>query len=307
MKNLFLIISIIIVAISCEKTVTVNIPVSAPKLVVNGVTEANNIFKVTVSKSEAVLSSNNLSNSYINTALAQLYVNGLLKDTLTFRSTTNMYEAKNATKAISGNTYKVVVAQPGFTTVVAETKTPSNITIQSITRIANARTNANGQTQDEIKIKFLDNTTENNFYLFKFKKPIYNNGAAMVYDPIYCINSNDADIDRASSSDPTDLNSCLRNEFSMSDNNFNGNLKTITVFINSNDLIAYTNPFDQKKYKAILEMNSLSKNYYNYRRSLETYRDNEDNPFSEPVLVYTNVNNGYGIFSTYTFARDTIR
>jgi Domain of unknown function (DUF4249) len=307
MKKIILAIATIAIFISCEKTVIVDVPVAAPKLVVNGIVQANNVFAVNVGKSEAVLSSTGANSFKVTNATVQLYENGLLKDSFLYNSTNNNYVAKNGTLALTGKTYKLTAAVNGFTTVDAETTTPSNIAIQSITRIVNARTDANGNTQDEVKIKFADNGNETNYYLFKIKKPYYNNGAQVLYDIIYCIKSNDVDIDRTSNSDPTDINSCIDREFLMTDKNFNGGTKTITLFIDSYNLTEYINPFNQKKYKTIVEINSIAKNYYNYRRSLQTYRDNEDNPFSEPVLVYSNINNGYGIFSSFTVGRDTIR
>ncbi len=307
MKKILLLIAIVIAFISCEKTVTVNIPVQAPKLVVNGIIQANNPFIVSVTKSEAVLSSNTANSFKVNNAFVQLYENGILRDTLIYNSTNDNYKVKNGTVAIVGKTYKLTAAANNFVTVDAENTTPSNIAIQSITRIVNARTDANGNTQDEVKIKFIDNGAEANYYLFKIKRPIYNNGAVIQYDGVYCVKSNDVDIERPANNDPSDVNSCLDREFLMLDNNFNGSTKTITLFINSNELAVYTNPFNNKKYKSIVEINNISKNYYNYRKSKQTYRDNEDNPFSEPVLVYSNVNNGYGIFSSFTIAIDTIR
>jgi Domain of unknown function (DUF4249) len=307
MKKIIVIASIVIAGISCEKTVVVNVPIAPSKLVVNGIVQANNIFTINVSKSEAVLSSNTATSFKVSNAFVQLYENGILKDTFLYNSVNNNYTVKNGTVPLVGRTYKLTAALSGYTTVDAETSTPSNITIQSISRVPNARTDANGGTQDEVKIKFVDNGNETNYYLFKVKRPVNFTGSQLEYQSIFCIKSNDVDIDRTSNNDPTDVNSCIDREFLMTDKNFNGNAKTITLFIDSYNLAVFTNPQNQKKYKPIVEINNISKNYYNYRRSIQTYRDNEDNPFSEPVLVYSNVNNGYGIFSSFTIARDTIR
>ncbi len=307
MKNIIIIIAIVTTFVSCEKTVIIDVPVAASKLVVNGVVQANNVFAINVSKSEAVLTSNTVNSFKVNNANVTLYENGLLKDTFLFNNVNNNYVAKNGTVSTVNKTYKLIASLNGFATVDAETTTPSNIVIQNISRVRNARTDANGNTEDEVKIKFIDNASEVNYYIFKIKKPNYSNGAQVQYDNIFCIKSNDVDIDRTSNGDPTDVNSCIDREFLMTDKNFNGSTKTITLFIDSYNLAEFTNTFNQRKYKSIIEINSISKNYYNYRRSIQTYRDNEDNPFSEPVLVYSNVNNGYGIFSSFTVGRDTIR
>jgi Domain of unknown function (DUF4249) len=307
MKKIIIIIATITTFVGCEKTVIIDVPVPPSKLVVNGVVQANNIFAVNVSKSEPVLTSNTANSFKVNNAFVQLYENGILKDTFLYNTANNNYVVKNGTTAQIGKTYKLTAALNGFTAVDAEMVTPSNIAIQSITRVVNARTDANGGTQDEVKIKFIDNASETNNYLFKVKRPGNFTGLQVEYQTIFCIKSSDVDIDRTSNNDPTDVNSCIDREFLMTDKNFNGNSKTITLFIDSYNLAEFTNPNNQRKYKAIVEINNISKNYYNYRRSIQTYRDNEDNPFSEPVLVYSNVNNGYGIFSSFTVGRDTIR
>jgi Domain of unknown function (DUF4249) len=307
MKKIILAIAIIASYTSCEKTVTVDVPMPPSKLVVNGIVQANNLFTVNVGKSETVLSTNTINSFKVNNAFVQLYENNILKDTLLYNSVNNNYVVKNATVATIGKNYKLVATLAGFATVDAETTTPSNIMIQNISRIVNARTDANGGTQDEIKIKFTDNASETNYYLFKIKKPVNYSGSQLEYRTIFCLKSSDVDIDKTRNTDPLDVNSCIDNGFLMADKNFNGNTKTISLFVNSYELTEFTYSVNQKKYKAIVEMNNISKNYYNYRRSIQTYKDNVDNPFSEAVLVYTNVNNGYGIFSSYTAAIDTIR
>jgi len=49
----------------------------------------------------------------------------------------------------------------------------------------------------------------------------------------------------------------------------------------------------------IIELLSLNKAGYLYRRSVEDYRNSKGDPFSEPVLIYSNIENGFGIFAGY--------
>lgn len=49
-----------------------------------------------------------------------------------------------------------------------------------------------------------------------------------------------------------------------------------------------------------MEVSNSDENYYKYHRSLET--SGNDNPFTEPSLVYTNINNGLGCFAAYNTA-----
>ncbi len=46
-----------------------------------------------------------------------------------------------------------------------------------------------------------------------------------------------------------------------------------------------------------IEVISCSEAYYNYMKSITKYGMSLGNPFSQPVQVYSNINNGFGIFA----------
>jgi hypothetical protein len=54
-----------------------------------------------------------------------------------------------------------------------------------------------------------------------------------------------------------------------------------------------------------IQLNSLSENYYLYTRSVDQYLKSLDNFYSEPVQIFSNIENGYGIFAG--FSRSTYR
>jgi hypothetical protein len=49
---------------------------------------------------------------------------------------------------------------------------------------------------------------------------------------------------------------------------------------------------------AIIEVNNAEESYYEYHKSLNL-NDQSDNPFSEPALVFNNINGGLGCFAAY--------
>jgi hypothetical protein len=51
---------------------------------------------------------------------------------------------------------------------------------------------------------------------------------------------------------------------------------------------------------------NTEKSYYQYHKSLDNYNDSE-NPFSEPTLLYSNIDGGLGIFTSYTTEVITMR
>lgn|SRR5690606_5831110 len=57
-------------------------------------------------------------------------------------------------------------------------------------------------------------------------------------------------------------------------------------------------PYDLDKGAVlIVRLSNLSDNYIRFHRSAQQYATNQDNPFAEPAEIFTNVNNGYGIFA----------
>jgi hypothetical protein len=56
-----------------------------------------------------------------------------------------------------------------------------------------------------------------------------------------------------------------------------------------------------------VELRTISEDYYRFYSSVGRQQDNPGPPYSEPVIVFTNVEDGRGIFAGYNSARDSIR
>jgi hypothetical protein len=52
-----------------------------------------------------------------------------------------------------------------------------------------------------------------------------------------------------------------------------------------------------------LEVSQISKELYDYQNSLRAFNNTSNNPFAEPVPVYSNIKNGLGIFAAYNPTR----
>jgi hypothetical protein len=307
MKNVIASLFIIVIAVACEKDITVDVPPQPVKLVVYGTTAVYNPFSIAVSKTAGILDPVTPPSHLVTHALVQLYEDSQLKDTLVFNSNTSTYESKQHIVAMPGKTYVLKTSAPGFTTAEATAVTPGNINIQSISRIAQVRTDADGNVYDEVRIRFMDNTAVSNYYLITFQHPIdYGNGN-IHYQDIYCMHSLDKDIDRRNNADPSDFEDCIDREIAMTDKHFNGMVKELVMFIPHDDLEPVKSTFDNREYRAVVRLNNITADQFKYRKSFSAYQDSEDNPFAEPVLVFSNVTNGYGLFTTFNFVTDTIR
>lgn len=49
-----------------------------------------------------------------------------------------------------------------------------------------------------------------------------------------------------------------------------------------------------------IELISMNRSGYLYRRSIIDYEDAYGDPFAEPVQIFCNIENGYGIFAGYS-------
>jgi uncharacterized protein DUF4249 len=52
---------------------------------------------------------------------------------------------------------------------------------------------------------------------------------------------------------------------------------------------------------------SVSESYYQYFKSFSMHRNARDNPFAEPVQVYSNIENGLGVFAGFSSDTDSIQ
>ena len=55
--------------------------------------------------------------------------------------------------------------------------------------------------------------------------------------------------------------------------------------------------------RVMVELQALSPELYRYLKSVELFRITENDAFSEPVQIYSNVQNGWGIFGALSYDR----
>jgi hypothetical protein len=307
MKPILLIATLAIIITACEKNIEVKVPQQPSKLVINSITKVNTPFTVFVTKTAGILEPGNLSNQKLTNASVYLYKDKVLVDSFAYNPVTENYSVRNNTLAKAGHTYQLKAIAPGFTGVEATSTIPSFTPIESISMRKNARQTSFGDRLDEVKITFRDDVSNSNYYQLKVLRPYFNQNNSIDYSPIYCIYSNDKDIDRGNNTDFNELETCLDNNLLIADKNFNGQLKTFILYILQQDLEPVFNSATNTTAYPVLELQSITSDYFRYRKSYDAYLDAKDNPFAEPVLIYSNVTNGYGIFTLYNKTEQFIR
>ena len=308
MKKFISFLAIIVVLSSCEKDVNIKLSHKDPRLVVNGLLAKDSVITVTIGKSRSVLDpgSNSGSNQelyVVKNAIAIVYENGAVLDTLIFDNVQYTYKSPNLKTVKAGNTYSIIVNAPGFKQAEASTIVPSQSVIEDVVRVQNARTNSDGNPQDEITVK-LNDPSEANYYLIQFLRADY--GFNPGY-PVYCVSTTDKDIEPiGDNADPFSTENCYDgNSLLMKDVNFNGRQKQTRFYINSYELQDITSPGGQV-IKPYVKLSRITEDYFKFVKSYNVYFNSSDNPFAEPANVYTNVKNGYGVFSAFTVAKEEL-
>lgn len=298
MKKILLISIISSLLTACERETHMNIPPQTPKLATQSLTGQNVFPQAYLTRTRGVTDPLPISGQtdiyLVRNATVLLYENDVLKDSLKYNSGLERYKATTA-KIQAGKTYKLVLSAPGFPTAEAISVTPVLVPINNLSFTRNARNDIDGNPQDEVKLSFSDNGSTEDYYLVRIQDANRN--------ILYCVNTNDKDVEKLVYEDPFYPDDCLQSDrLLLSDKNFNGTNKTLIFYTEAGAL----EPMPGQG-KATVELLHINKEYYTYIKSLNTRENADDNPFAEPVNLYTNVKNGYGMFTTYAIAIDSIQ
>ena len=189
---------------------------------------------------------------------------------------------------LAGKTYSITVSTPDGRKVNASTKIPSDITIKDVKVDSTQTTDIRrGVTVTNIeytvKLIWQDKAGEANFYR-----------GISIFDTIiqYPNQNNTTNKLPPFPSTITDLRT-------IDDKNSDGQLISLSRTFTP---IAYGINVTNSGIKFIKQIRvglfQTDISYYNYHTSLRKQREN-NNPFAEPVLLYSNINGGFGCFGAY--------
>lgn len=309
-KWIFIIASLFLL-FACERTVHIEIPQKEPRLVINGLLQKNDLFTLSVGKSRGILASDDnqvsLAEQYVvKNAVPVIFENGVAIDTLVYQPADFIYKTIHNKTVKDGFSYTIRINAPGYKAVDAGSFLPSQSVITELRRIQNSRTNSQGEDVDEITIKINDPAGERNFYLVQVWGASYGSPFG---NKIYCVSTTDKDVEQiGDNTDPRDPDNCFGgSSILMRDNNFNGAEKLLKLFVVSSYLQEYADPLTLRTYRPYIKVFRITEDEFKYIKSYNAYYYSGDNPFAEPANVYSNIKNGYGIFSLSTMAVDTLR
>lgn len=302
-KNIILSLSAICLLASCDKffnttlelPVPEHTPIMAISAFINSTSTDSLNFKISrtfgLFEERPEESQDNLDNAEV-----KLFEDGNLLHT--FSNNNSLFNAGYSTQLSEafggeGKTYKLEVSHPDYSTATATQIMPIAI---PLTKVEYRELNNSGGfdgTNGEFKLTFNDPAGEDNFYeLAAIQTVTYvfedyeGNVIEEEYEqPIYLGNDGPAD---PNVTEGYDYASIL-----VSDTNFNGQTFTLSAEFNEyNDFGG--GGATTATYK--IYWRTVTKDYFNYSKSLLDNERATDNPFAEPVSLYTNVTGGIGAF-----------
>lgn len=305
MKNIiFVFVFFLISSCGLEMVIDVELPEYDKQMVLlSQINPDSNNVRVYLSHSISLEEPNSNFN-YINNAEVKLFSDDIFIDSLQldfelgeylYNSNTGNYEYdtiyfyQSNVSVIEGNSYRLEATAPNIDdglepfSVTSTVKVPSSIDI-TIVDFQDSIVNHSDGWEEKIRnvtIEFDDLESDNYYQLFVFDGP---------YESYY--ESSDPSLIASLSFDPfMDETSYSGYDALFSDVLFNGETKQIelSLYVWEKDALSSLK----------VELRNVSESYYYYYRSVSLHQMNEGNPFAEPVQVYSNVENGLGVFTAY--------
>jgi Domain of unknown function (DUF4249) len=245
------------------------------------------------------------------------------------RDNQNYYVAARGLKPQPGKKYKLKASAPGLKEITAYTELPASVPLQEvkfasknieiITQSSNTSPYPHRSGFVPIRLKFKDNPGKNYYEILVFEinrrskldqngKPVMENGEYVFIDekprplPTYSYNK------AFNSEEINELGAGYHKIPSLlfSDDTFEDNTVTVDLLAHLNGIV-FSGPSPIKSLgfiKLVVAIRHVSRDYFLFHRTFLQYTKVNDNWFAEPVSVYNNVKDGFGIFAGY--AKDKV-
>ena len=274
LKRITLIISSLMLA-SCEMVVDVDMPAHHPVLVVNSLFSPESQWLVRVNHSKAILDTSRIQPVKNATVEISSDRDGAWQLS---RNVDGYYYNNAMPFPKPGVTYTLNVSAPGFDAVTASCTLPKSVPINNIST-RKLENNFNGD-EFEVTINFTDPPEPDNYYqlIVTSQENLDANSFYMDYvsdDPVFGKDEGTV----------------------FSDDLFNSKDYSLKIRLPRHLVLG-----------KIFWVNFItaSKDYYTYFKSYRQFQDTYENPLAEPVFVYSNIENGLGIFAGLTPEKQSV-
>ena len=295
-KTLFLLLSTGLF-LSCEKEVHIPIEYTESKLVVNGLFNNDSLWEVEISASQYI---------YDNGPIpliddASVSITNSAGNTITLLNQSAGIYTSASEKPQTGQEYTINVSHGNYKNASSSNQLPGELVILNMDW--QQQTVVDGEVYRKINITLQD-SPEDDYYMIRIAanywievwNPVtWQVDSVFGYYPLRFMTQSPA----VENINPKDEVSSIN----FTDNLFNGSQYTIDLLLND----YYFDGGKEEIEVIYISTSKISKEYYWYLTSYQAYISSQNNQFfSQPVQVYTNIENGLGIFAGYTTKTDSI-
>lgn len=292
----------VLIASTCERPVELPFDVPDPRLVVVCNFTDGAFFIVQVSKSRSALDQS--PEEYIADAKVDIYQGDTFIETLELTQRGNElrtpYYITRELKPKQGVVYTIRVEAPGFETVMAQSSMPEAMEILSfdLSSITKAPSPNGAMRYDyTAEISYEDTPGELNYYHLKLYQQFL--AFDLVEGDTTLIDSTIQTVVFSNSINNNFLLAYFSGGILFEDRAFQTNRIAIPVAVE-------VNPQSQLIGKVYAELRSVSEEYYKFHQTLNQQQNNPGGAFTEPVIVFNNIENGHGIFAGYNASTDSV-
>ncbi len=303
----------------------IDIPDTPPRLVVNCMFSPEKVFEVSVASSSYILDT---AYTYIKNATVKLYTDNIFTELL-LHEANGIYKTSGYKPEIN-KTYRIEVSAVNYETVTATSYLPKKVIINSINESLYTEIDDYGNYYSKVQLTFSDFPNDSNYYelliiydislsrdISLFDSSYYNEFCDKIINDSTCKSYHLGFASIFSDSPVFSEQFKSRNMYFgnskhaiFTDKLFSGQTYTLDIdFFNIDNAILP----DTAEYKIILS--SITKDYYKYLSINNINQNTSGSEFldefwdgwriGEAIQMYSNIENGYGIFSGYNFSTDS--
>jgi hypothetical protein len=277
MKQFFLLAQLLVLLSACELMVDVNVKEEKPRLTLNTIFTTDSLWTASLTLSNYILDPS-WTYQTVDDAVLIIYEDDTPIDTLLSQGN-GVYKSDSGTPQ-NEKTYQITATSATHGEVSSTSYIPKRVDIIHV-ETKNMSDAFNPYLQ--IDIKFRDTPDEINYYKLSAEmQQTYTHPVTQVTQ----IRRGPIDLE---SDDPIFAEAAYRPILILNDALFSG--KEISLRVKSN--YSYLNEGDV----LFVYLQTLSKDLYDYETTYSLQQETSGNPIAQPVSVYNNINDGFGIFA----------
>lgn len=299
MKRFSQILFLLMFTSSCIKEVDVNIPNQEILPVVNCIIKSDSIIKLEINSTQPIFENGN---TILSDAFILLYSEDVVIDTL-LNNGENIFVSTQRTQV--NKKYSIEADVDGFDLLTAFDVIPEATQIRPLFYRDSVTRDVDGDLISQARIEIIDTDSERNFFELDLNALVFNESTdEFERIDVYFDTNNDLVLESSG------LLNSYPDTVVFTDDLFN--METYTMNINYGGIYyLFDIGLEQISfYDLIIEVRSVSENYYNYKKTLITHQETQEADVwygvGEPLNVFSNIDNGYGIFAGFSQVTDTI-